>query len=144
MADTRTQMEVVAWLCGFLPEKYPGRSFSTARVKLSSGGTHEFNAVSRDREVIVSVITSDSRTSSGKLAVGKLTKVRADMFFLLLVDAKTKVLAFTQEDMYELCLKEKELGRIPEDIQLEPIHLPAELAERLAKSKKAASEEVRP
>lgn len=145
MADTRTQLEIAQWICtDFLPREFPGQCFSTAKVQLTSGGVHEFNAVSYTREIIVNITTSDARTASGKLAIGKLTKVRADMFFLMMTNASIKVLAFTEKSMYELCQREKELGRIPGSIRLMPVPLPTDLEERLTKSKKDASDEVRP
>ena len=92
----------------------------------------------------MNITTSDARTASGKLAVGKLTKVRADMSFLMMTNATTKVMAFTEEDMYELFCKERELGRVPHSIELLLVKLPVGLQERLATSKKEASDEVRP
>jgi hypothetical protein len=145
MADTRVQLEIAQWICvDFLPKEFPGHHFSSAKVQLTSGGIHEFNAVSYNREIIVNITTSDARTASGKLAVGKLTKVRADMFFLMMTNAHSKVLAFTQKSMYELCQRERELGRVPEAIKLMLVSLPEDLEERLAATKRKASNEVRP
>jgi hypothetical protein len=46
-------------------------------------------------------------TFSGKHAVGKLLKLRADMLFLLLANAPRSLVVLTERDMYDLCLKER-------------------------------------
>ena len=145
MADTRIQLEIADWIrTVFLPRIYLGERFSKAKVALDPGGVHEFNAVNYGRDIIVNITTSDAKTASGKLAVGKVTKVRADMFFLTMTNATTKVMAFTEKDMYDLVCKERELGRVPHSIELMLVKLPHELQEKLAMSKREASDEVSP
>jgi hypothetical protein len=76
-------------------------------VKLSSGGVFDFDAVSADRSIVATISTSGTKTASGKHAVGKLLKLRADMLFLLLANAPRSLVVLTERDMYDLCLKER-------------------------------------
>jgi hypothetical protein len=68
----------------WLPKQYE-QGFSRERLKLSSGGVFDFDAVSADGSIVATVSTSRARTKTGKYAVGKMLKLRSDMFFLLLI-----------------------------------------------------------
>jgi hypothetical protein len=111
---------------------------------LSSGGEFEFDAVSEDGAMLVSISTSQARMSSGKLGVGKLMKIRSDMLFHLLAEAPRNVMVFTETCMQEQLLKEQEKGRTPEDMEFMLVELPRELAMELAASRRRSSREVRP
>jgi len=144
MANTRVQLEAEDWVTReWLPKMF-GQPFHRDRVSLRSGGVFDFDAVSPDRKVIAAISTSSASTSGGKLAVGKLQKIRSDMLFLLLANAERRLVVLTERDMYELCLKEREGGRVPEEIEFAHAELPACLKDKLSKAKELASEEVRP
>lgn len=144
MADTRVQLQVEDWIRrNWMPDKY-GQSFHRERVKLSSGGVFDFDAVSEDEKTVVTISTSGARTASGKHAVGKVLKVRSDIFFLLLADAEHRVCVFTELDMYEYWLRERESGRLPKTIEFALADIPSELREKLLASRKKASKEVSP
>jgi len=66
--------------------------------------------VSGDKNIVATISTSGAKTSGGKYAVGKILKIRSDMLFLTMVEAKRRVVVLTEQDMYEQCLKEKEGG----------------------------------
>jgi hypothetical protein len=144
MADTRVQLEAEDWVTReWMPKAY-AQPFHRDRVSLRSGGVFDFDAVSSDNKIIAAISTSGASTSGGKLAVGKLQKIRADMLFLLLAKADRRLLVFTERDMYDLCLKEKAGGRVPPEIEFAHAELPAELKSRLYEAKKSASQEVQP
>jgi len=65
------------------------------------GGVFDFDAVSGDKNVVATISTSGAKTSGGKHAVGKILKIRSDMLFLTMVEAKHRVVVLTENDMYE-------------------------------------------
>jgi hypothetical protein len=64
--------------------------------------------------------------------------------FLLLAGRPKSLLVLTEQDMYQLCLKERQGGRVPPEIQFLYAELPAELAQRLRDARRASSIEVSP
>ena len=144
MADTRVQLEAEDWVTREWMTTAFGQVFHRDRVSLRSGGVFDFDAVSQDGKVIATISTSSAMTSGRKLAVGKLQKIRADMLFLLLADAERRVVVLTESDMYDLCIKEREGGRVPHEIEFAHAELPGPLKAKLNEAKKSASEEVQP
>ena len=144
MANTQTQLEVEDWIRkNWMPSKF-GQKFRRERLRLSSGGVFDFDAVSTDDRIVACISTSGGKTSGGKLGVGKLQKLRADMLFLTMVVAGKRLMVLTQHDMHDVCLKEKQGGRVPLGIDFHLADLPAELAARLHDAREQASREVRP
>jgi hypothetical protein len=145
LADTRVQLEVEDSVRENWMRQRFGQPFYRNRLRLSSGGVFDFDAVSEDKSIIASISTSSARTSGGKHAVGKLMKLRSDMLFLLLVEGiSRKYLILTEKSMHELCLKEQENGRAPKDIQFLLAEITSELEQRLVHARHAASKEVSP
>jgi len=146
MADTTIQREIEDWICHqWLPSR-SNRTFSKKKIGLSSGGVFEFDAVSDDETIAANISTSSALTSSGKRGSGKLQKIRADIYFLLLLpdSVKRRLLLFTEPDMVELCQREKNNGRIPRNIEIFVVDLPENLKWKLVDAKKNASREVTP
>jgi len=144
MADTRVQLQVEDWVRKeWMPQHY-GMKFRRERVSLSSGGVFDFDAVSDDDSIVATISTSGATTASGKHAVGKLLKIRSDMFFLLLVKAQRRIVVLTEPDMYDLCLKEQQGGRVPSSIEFVLAAIPDHLAGKLKESRRSASQEVSP
>jgi len=145
MADTTIQRETEDWIRKhWMPSRFH-QGFSSQNLYLSSGGFFKFDAVSDDEMIVANISTSSAKTARGKTGVGKLQKIRADIYFLLLLpDEKRKLLIFTELDMVELCNQEKEKGRIPQNIEILFVPLPPDLRTKLQGSKKVASEEVSP
>ncbi|MDE0003263.1 MAG: hypothetical protein OXQ29_11265 [Rhodospirillaceae bacterium] len=73
-----------------------------------------------------------------------MNKIRSDILFLLLTDAREKVVIFTEYDMYERWLKEVESGRVPGSIAFSHAEIPPELNMKLQASRRVASREVTP
>lgn len=144
MANSRYQLEVEQYLrVQYLPKKF-GQDFHPARLMLSTGGTFDFDAVRVDGNVVVNISTSTGRTASGNFASGKVQKIRADMLFLLMAQARQRIILLTEEDMYQIFLSEKEKGRVPQKIEFLRAEIPAEIADPLKVARKLASDEVSP
>ncbi len=144
MADTRCQLECEDWVrLNFLPAKF-GQPFHRERLRLSSGGLFDFDAVSADKLIAGTISRSGATTASGKHAVGKVMKLRSDMLFLLLAGRPKSLVVLTEQDMYQLCLKERQGGRVPSEVDFLYAGLPVELAQRLRDARRASSAEVSP
>lgn len=141
MADTRIQLEVEDWVRRNWMLTEFGMKFSRERMPLRSGGVFDFDAVSEDRSIVATISTSGSKTSGGKYAVGKILKLRSDMLFLTMVDAKRRVIVLTEQDMYDQCKKEAVGGRVPPEIEFAYALIPDDLRLRLVASRSKASEE---
>ena len=116
-------------------------NFYRERLKIRSGGVFDFDAVSGDKSIVATISTSGAKTSGGKHAVGKILKIRSDMLFLTMVEAKHKLVVLTELDMYEQCLKEAAGGRVPPGIEFAFASVPEELNARLVAARQKASVE---
>ncbi len=144
MADTRVQLEVEYWVRGeWLLHKYR-QQFRSERVKLSSGGVFEFDAVSADNTIVATISTARAHTASGKLGVGKMMKIRSDMYFLMLAECQRRLVVLTERDMFLQFEKERQSGRVPTTIEFIHVEIPADLDAKLRLSRQAASKEVAP
>lgn len=142
MADTRVQIEVEDWVRrNWMPHTF-GTRFSRERVPLRSGGVFDFDAVSDDRSIVATISASSAKTSGGKHAVGKMLKLRSDMLFLTMVEAKRRIIVLTEQDMCDQCKKEAAGGRVPPEIEFVCATLPQELNLRLIAARIKASGEL--
>lgn len=141
MADTRQQLEVEDWVRKtWMPTQY-GMKFSRERLPLRSGGVFDFDAVSEDGSIVATISTSGSKTSGGKHAVGKILKLRSDMLFLTMVEAKRRIIVLTERDMCDQCEKEARGGRVPREIEFVCVQLPDDLRAKLIEARLKASGE---
>jgi hypothetical protein len=101
----------------------------------------DFDAVSDDHSIVATISTSGSKTSAGKHAVGKILKLRSDMLFLTMVDAKRRGIVLTERDMCDQCTKEAIGGRVPPEIEFVCAEIPEELRLRLVAARLKASGE---
>jgi len=119
-----------------------GQPFFRERVKLTSGGIFDFDAVTADRSIVGTISTSSARTTSGKLATGAVMKLRSDMLFLVLAAAKRSILVLTEKDMFDWYQKEASIGRVPPQIEVVHAPLPNHLALKLVGAKRRSSDEA--
>ncbi len=141
MADTRIQLDVEDWVRrNWMPTQY-GTRFSRERLRLRSGGVFDFDAVSEDHSIVATISTSGAKTSGLKHAVGKILKLRSDMLFLTLVEAKRRIIVLTEQDMCNQCEKEFAAGRVPKEIEFICAEIPSELRARLVEARSNASKE---
>ena len=144
MADTRVQIEVEDWVRNNWMPANLGQNFIPEKLPLTSGGVFDFDAVSKDKTIASNISTSGARTASGKNAVGKIHKIRSDIYFLLLCNVKRRIVALTEKDMFEHWLKERRVGRVPESIEFILVGIPDELRRRLVCARSRSSGEVSP
>lgn len=144
MANTGVQQEVENWIrCYWLPDRLR-HDFSKQKLSLTPGGVFDFDAVSEDKTIAVSISTSAYRTAKGKPGSGKTRKIQSDMYFLILCDVKHRIVVLTEKDMYEWCMKEKENGRVHESIEFMLVDIPDNLRSRLVSARSNSSDEVSP
>ena len=141
MADTRVQLEVEDWVREEWMSKHFGQRFSRERIKLRSGGVFDADAVSHDGAIAAVISTSGAKTSGGNYAVGKMNKIRSDMYFLLLANVQRRVLVFTEKDMYEQWIKEQNGGRVASEIEFALAEIPDSLNKKLVGARLKASGE---
>ena len=141
MADTRVQVEVEDWVRRNWRASRFGVKFSRERLPLRSGGVFDFDAVSEDRSIVATISTSGAKTSGGRHAVGKMLKLRSDMLFLTMVEAKRRVIVLTERDMRDQCQKEAAGGRVPPEIEFVCAEIPQDLRARLVSARLRASGE---
>jgi hypothetical protein len=142
MADSSVQLVVENWIRReWLPKAY-GQVFRSASLRLVPGGDFNFDAVSADNSIVANISTSNTKTARGKLAAGKIQKIRADVLFLLMAQADKRLIVLTERDMFDFWEAEKRSGRVPLKIEFLRVELPADISESLKEARRIASEEV--
>src|ERR1700751_1458636 len=112
VANANVQIEVEDWVRRNWMASHFGMKFSRERLPLRSGGVFDFDAVSEDRSVVATISTSGAKTAGGKYAVGKMHKLRSDMLFLMMVQAKRRLVILTERNMCTQCEQEAAGGRL--------------------------------
>lgn len=145
MANTKQQSEVEKWVRNqHLPRQF-GQVFEKKKMPLLWGGKFEFDAVSSDDRIVVSISTSGTRTARGKPASGKYHKIKSDALYLLHAKGvSNRVQVFTEPDMYDHFMDEKRAGRYPPEVELLRAKIPLEMRKHLIDARQVASEEVSP
>jgi hypothetical protein len=145
MANTKAQVEAERWIVTeYLPMQF-NQQFKEKPTDLTWGGKFKFDAVSKDGKIIANISTSTARTAQGKQAIGKFQKIKSDTLYLLHANSATKRLQiFTEKDMREHFIREKESGRFPPEVDLIHVELPDKLKQKLQKARQLASKEVTP
>jgi hypothetical protein len=141
MADTRIQFEVEDWVRHNWMVPSLGTRFARERLPLRSGGFFDFDAVSEDRSIVATISTSGSKTAGGNYAVGKMLKLRSDMLYLTMVEAKRRLIVLTERDMCDQCEKEYAGGRVPREIEFICAVIPDQLRALLVAARLKASTE---
>lgn len=143
MASSHIQRKCEEWIVRtWLPNKY-GQPFETKRLPMQGRGQFEFDAVSENGLIVGNISTATSTTHRGSVASGKKSKIRADCLMLNLVNARSKLLILTEQDMAEFSLHEQQQGRLPLDIEIVRVQLPSDLQAELLDARVVASKEVR-
>lgn len=141
MADMRIQLEVEDWVRrNWMPAHF-GKRFFRERLQIRSGGVFDFDAVSENVSIVATILTSGSKTSGLRPAVGKILKLRSDMLFLIMVEAQRRVIVLTEPDMFDQCKKQSAGGRVPPEIEFVCAEIPNELRARLVDARLKASRE---
>ena len=130
----------------WLEKSYPGHTFTPKALPLrrKRDGTyavHEFDAVSEDNSIVASIKSHSWLTSGGNLPAGKIGQIYQSLYFLNLVDAKTKLLIFTDAGTYEGFIAVSD-GKVADGIGIKLCSLPQELQLLLNKVRQKASQEM--
>lgn len=138
MADSSPQIAVADWINReWLPHRM-GETFFRSKVRLLSGGERSFASVNADKSAVGTICTSGPRA-------GGKTKVRSDLYFLLMAQATRRFVVFTDPAMDAYFAEERRKGQIPKEIGfMFASGIPEDLMERLRKAQQNAAEEVSP
>lgn len=104
---------------------------------------HEFDAVSRDHTVVVSIKALSGKTAGGKNPSGKVKDANAELLFLSLVQASRRLLVLTDESFFRLFKRESD-GKRPPGVELLHVPLPQSIKEKVERARQIASREVSP
>ncbi len=115
--------------------------FSSQVLGLRGGATREFDAVSADGTVVVSIKTSSGLTSGGHIPAGKINGCIADLYYLSLLDAPVRRLVLTNPEFYEIFVK-RMVGALPDGVEVRLIRLPPELQAEVDRVIREASDEI--
>lgn len=124
-------------------ERLHGASFSSQTLKLTTGGTHEFDAVSADGSIVASIKSLSGKTSRGRRPAAKYSVCLAELYFLSLVDAPKRVLVLTTPAWHTMFIAYIE-KRLAPGLSVELIRLPPEIQAEVDRIKDIASGEVSP
>ena len=118
MANTTAQKRAREWIIAHWMPANLDAHFERRDVSLASGGTAPLDAVSEDGTIGAIISTSLAETPSDPVGRGKLSKLRADLYFMLLATGiKRRLIIFTEPSMQRLADQERADGRIPRDIE---------------------------
>jgi len=141
MADTTYLKKVVEPYVREQLEKEFGIRFKSMILILTTGGTHEFDAVSNDLKIVGAIKTAGGRTVSQKNPSGKIKDAEAELYYLTIVQARIRMLILTSPEFYGI-LQNRLKGRLAPGLTLKLIQLPIEIQQEVAKIQQTASTEV--
>jgi hypothetical protein len=120
-----------------------GQPFASRILALPGGARREFDAVSADGTVVVSIKTSSGLTSGGNLPGGKINSCIADLYYLSLVQASVRRLVLTNPEFHEI-FTTRMRGAIALGVEVVLSPLDAELQAEVDQVIAAASSEMGP
>ena len=146
MAKTTELRKVELFVRKELEKSYPGHTFSEKALLLrrKRDGTyavHKFDAVSEDNTIVASIKSHSWLTTGGNLPSGKIGQIYQSLYFLNLVDAKTRLLILTDAQTYEGFLAVSD-GKVADGIDIKLCPLPPELQLLVNKVRQKASQEM--
>lgn len=143
MANTRyLTLQVETYVRERLAERH-GQSFSKRFLQLTTGGSHEFDAVSNDGSIVVSIKAASGLTKSGKNPAAKVQGCIAELYYLSLVDAPTRILALTTPAFHTIFTRRIQ-GSLATGITIDLIPLPPDMQAEVDKVVAEAGREVSP
>lgn len=146
MAKTTELREAELFVRKELGKSYPGHTFTEKGLPLrkkrdGTSAIHKFDGVSEDNAIVASIKSHSWLTSGGNLPSGKIGQIYQALYFLSLVDAKTKLLILTDKEAYEGFLTVSD-GKVAEGIEIKFYPLPPELQLMVSKVTQKASQEM--
>ena len=144
MADTTAlKNDIERFVREWLSLRFRGQTFTEQPVKLDTGYSHNFDAVSDDKSIVAEILSNRSRTRTGRENTGGVRKAQVDVALLNLVgEHRTRVMLFTDSDFMRLVAnRAAKLGT--KNIQFELCELPPELKRVVNDTLNEASKEQR-
>ncbi len=142
MADTSyLKGDVEAFVRAHLEQRF-GVPFSSRVLRLVTGGTHEFDAVSEHGTVIAGIKAASGRTSGGRMPAGKIKSAIAELYFLSLISAPRRMLVLTDPEFYQILTNRLD-QRLAEGLEIELVELPSHIQRQVDKVRQASSWESR-
>lgn len=112
-------------------------------LDLTTGGRHEFDAVSADFQIVASIKATSGKTARGKIPSGKFNNAIAELYYLSLVEAPTRLLVLTFPPFRDM-LAAKVHGALVPGVELECVPFPDDMQGEVDRVLAAASKEVSP
>ena len=131
---------VEPWVREQLAAQY-GQRFAPRVLRLAPGGTHEFDAVSDDGRIVVSIKANSGLTSGGNHPTGKVATCLNEVYFLTLVDADVRLLLLTNPSFHAIFTKAT-AGQIAPGIGVEVLPLPTDMQRTVDGVTELASREM--
>lgn len=146
MAKTTDLREVELFARRQLRRDYPSHNFGEKALSLrkkrdGNYAVHKFDAVSEDNTIVASIKSHSWLTSGGNLPSGKIGQIYQSLYFLSLVEARTKLLILTDREAYDGFLAVSD-GKIAEGIDIKFYQLPPELQLLVKDVHRKASQEM--
>jgi hypothetical protein len=119
--------------------------FSKLHMPLTTGGYHEFDAVSDNGEIVASIKSIGGKTKSGKFAAANYLACVAELYFLSLVHADQRFLVLTDSEMHKQ-LENRLIAknRLASGIDLKLVQLPDDLHLGMQALRAVSRKEVSP
>lgn len=107
MANTRgIRTEIEPWVREWLAIQYNGVTFSEKKVKLPTGDSYNFDAVSQDGTIVGAILSNRAKTRTGRENTGGVRKASQDLNYLKVLPSHiTKLMIFTDTDFCELIIR---------------------------------------
>jgi hypothetical protein len=141
MANTSyLRYTVEPWVRGELSNRY-GQQFEARVLTLAPGGTHEFDAVAADLSTVASIKASSGLTSGGNHPSGKVATCLNEVYYLTLVDARTRLLVLTNPQFHDIFLRAM-TGKIAAGIDVLLVPLPRQMQATVDGVTRQASDEM--
>jgi len=122
-------------------EREYGQPFTQQFLDLPSGGKHEFDAVSRDQVIVTSIKSHSGLTSGGKRPGGKILACYSELYYLLQVDAPTRILVLTNPEFHDIFARDSR-GQLAPGLNIKLIPLPEDIQQQIQRVTHAASREM--
>ena len=122
-------------------ERIHGVGFVSRVLTLTTGGTHEFDAVATDGSIVGSIKSLSGKTAGGNRPAAKYSTCLAELYFLSLVKAPKRLLVLTTPDFHSMFMRYIE-GRLIPGVEIELMKLPVELQSEVDQVAALASGEV--
>ena len=114
--------------------------FRRKRQRLQPGGYHEFDAVSENGRIVAAVKTA---TATGRHPASNMANCLAELYFLSMAPGRRKILVLTSPEFHEM-FRTAMAGKIPGNVEIMYVPLPADVAERVAAVQRAGTDETQP